>query len=352
MVRALLLAEKGRGRVSPNPMVGAVIYNNGGIISEGYHEYFGGSHAEINAIKRAKKSVKGARMVLNLEPCVHQGKTPPCVPEIVKAGIKEVTIGMKDPNPLVKGRGIKYLTSRGIKVKTGVLGKECRFLNRAFVSSFERKRPWVVLKEGLSLDGKIASKTGNSKWITNEKSRIFAHLLRYGSDVVMAGAQTLRIDKPSLKPYLLNKKPHPLGFPARCVLTHSGRIGGCAQSVDNSEALIIATDNKNAAKKYLSTTGKASVICFKSINNLLEQLCIKGYNSVLLEGGGKLAGSFFDADLIDEVYFIFAPVVIGGERAVSAVAGEGCRFVKEAVSFKKWEVLDADGNFIFHGLRN
>lgn len=351
MKKAVELAEKGTGRVSPNPLVGAVIYKKGRLISQGYHHYFGGIHAEIDAIKKSKVSLKGSVMILNLEPCVHHGKTPPCAPEIVRAGIKKVIVGMKDPNPLVSGKGIRYLRAHNVEVVLGVCRRECRSLNRGFVSAFERKRPWVMLKEGVSLDGKIATRTGNSKWITNKKARAFGHGLRYASDMVLVGGRTQRHDKPSLLPYLLNKKRHPLGRPAKCIITHTGRIAACSEPVDNSRPFFIATDSKNRINLPAAMREAPEILRFKNLENLLQVILKKNYHTVLIEGGGELAGSFFDEDLIDEVFFIFAPVVLGGKDAVGAVSGRGKDLVKQAVVFKRWEILRADDNFIFHGLR-
>jgi len=351
MKKAIALAEKGTGRVSPNPLVGAVIYKNGRMVSRGYHHYFGGIHAEIDAIKKSKVSLKGSVMVLNLEPCVHYGKTPPCAPEIVRAGIKKVIIGMKDPNPLVSGKGVRYLRSHKVEVEVGVCREECRELNRGFVSAFERKRPWVMLKEGISLDGKIATRTGDSKWITNKKARVFGHILRYASDMVLAGGRTQRHDRPTLMPYLLNKKRHPLGRPAKCIITHTGRIAACSKPVDNSQPVFIATDSKSRIKLPAAMGVKPEIIRFKNLKYLLQKILKRDYHTILIEGGGILAGSFFDAGLIDEVFFIFAPFVLGGKNAVSAVSGMGKALVKQAVVFKRWEILGADDNFIFHGLR-
>jgi len=352
MRRAIGLAAKGTGRVSPNPMVGAVICKGNRIISQGYHHYFGSIHAEIDAMKKSKVALKGSTMVLNLEPCCHHGKTPPCAPGIVKAGIKKVIIGMKDPNPLVSGKGIRYLKTHRVEVEVGVCGKECRSLNRGFVSAFERKRPWVVLKEGVSLDGKIATRTGDSKWITNKEGRAFGHGLRYASDMVMVGGKTQRYDNPSLLPYLLDKKQHPLGRPAKCIITHTGKIAGCSKPVDKSAPFFIATDSKNRLNLPVVMREKAMIIRFKHLKNLLQEIAEKTYHTVLIEGGGELAGSFFDEDIIDEVFFIFAPVVLGGKNAVSAVSGRGKDLVKKAVTFKRWEILQAGDNFIFHGLKD
>lgn len=351
MKRVLALASRGAGRVSPNPMVGAVIFKGSKIISEGYHHYFGGAHAEADALKRAGKKAAGASMAVNLEPCAHSGKTPPCVESIVKSGIKEVIAGMRDPNPLVSGKGLTYLRRQGVKVKTGVLKDDCAFLNRAFISVHTRKRPWIVLKEGLSLDGRIASYTGNSKWITNPRARRFAHRLRYESDMIMAGAGTFRKDRPSLLPYLIKAKRHPLGYPSRCIVTGSALLKTCGQLVDSKSPFFIAhMAIKSPAEAENSKSGYERIYS-KNLNNLLELFAEKGYNQILIEGGGGLAGSLFDAGLIDEIYFIYAPIIIGGKDAVAAVAGKGRRLVKNAFEFSEKRIFTLDDNFVFHGIR-
>jgi len=352
MKRAIALAARGAGRVSPNPMVGAVIFKGSKIISEGYHHYFGGSHAEIDALGKAGKKAAGAGMAVNLEPCSHFGKTPPCVESIVKAGIKEVLVGMRDPNPLVSGKGLAYLRRNGVKVQSGILKNDCAFLNRAFVSVHVRKRPWIVLKEGLSLDGRIASHTGNSKWITNPKARLFAHKLRYESDMVMAGAATFRKDRPSLLPYLIKAERHPLGYPARCVVTKSGLLKTCGKLVDSQSHMFVAyMAGKSSVDAEKSKSG-CTKIYFKNLNKLVEVFSQKGYNQILIEGGGGLAGSLFDEGLIDEIYFIYAPIVIGGTEAVAAVAGKGKALVKNAFEFSENRIFALDNNFVFHGIRS
>ncbi len=352
MKRALALAARAAGRVSPNPMVGAVIFKGSKIISEGYHHYFGADHAEIDALKKAGKKADGASMAVNLEPCSHSGKTPPCVESIAGYGIKEVFAGMRDPNPLVAGKGFAYLRRHGIKVKSGIAKDDCAFLNRAFISVHSRKRPWIVLKEGLSLDGRIASYTGNSKWITNPKARLFAHRLRYESDMVMAGAGTFRKDGPSLLPYLIKAKRHPLGYPARCVVTKSGLLNTCGKLVDRKSQLFIAyMTGKSSAESENSKSGCIKIYS-ENLDTLVQLFSKKGYNQILIEGGGSLAGSLFDAGLIDEVYFIYAPIVIGGKNAVAAVAGRGQALVKNAFAFTENRIMRLDDNFVFHGIRS
>jgi len=351
MERALALARRGAGRVSPNPMVGAVIFKGATIISEGCHHYFGGDHAELDALKKAGKRAEGASMAVNLEPCSHSGKTPPCVESIVRYGIKEVLAGGRDPNPLVAGKGFAYLRCHGVRVQSGIMKEACAFLNRAFISVHSRKRPWVVLKEGLSLDGRIASYTGNSKWITNPKARLFAHRLRYESDMVMAGAGTFRKDRPSLLPYLIKAARHPLGYPARCVVSKSGLFKTCGKLVDSESPFFIAhIAVKRPASAENSKSGHERIYS-KNLNNLLEFFAEKGYNQILIECGGGLAGSLFDAGLVDEIYFIYAPIVIGGKNAVAAVAGRGQELVKNAVVFSENRIFALDDNFVFHGIR-
>jgi diaminohydroxyphosphoribosylaminopyrimidine deaminase/5-amino-6-(5-phosphoribosylamino)uracil reductase len=198
MRRALRLAEKGRGWTSPNPMVGAVLVKDGRVVGEGYHVRVGEPHAEVNALNRAGEKANGATLYINLEPCDHYGKTPPCAPALIEAGVKRAVVGMEDPNPLVKGRGLKRLRSAGLDVKVGILEEECKTLNEAFSKYIQTREPFVILKIASTLDGKIATEHGESKWITSEASRRLVQRLRNGVDGILVGVGTILKDDPSL----------------------------------------------------------------------------------------------------------------------------------------------------------
>lgn len=304
LLETLKLAKKGLGWTNPNPMVGAVIVKDGQIIGKGYHKKFGFPHAEIEALRSCQEA-KGATLYVNLEPCVHFGKTPPCVDEIIKAGIKKVICCALDPNPKTHGQGIARLKKAGILTKVGLLEDEARRLNEAFFTFHEKKRPFVTIKFACSLDGKIATSTGDSKWITNEKARYYARSLRAKYQAVLVGKNTFLKDHPHLGVRIKDKKD-----PLRIVLGL----------------------NLNP----------------KNIQDLLFTLREKEIISVLVEGGGKTLGSFIDAKVIDKVYAFYAPILIGGERAVS-ISGKGAPTISQSLHLKNISFKKFDDNFLVTG---
>src|SRR6056297_2015385 len=255
MKKALELARLGEGYTSPNPLVGALIVKKGKIIAEGYHEKYGENHAEVNAFLDASEDVKGADMYVTLEPCSHQGKTPPCADRIVKEGIKRVFIGMKDPNPLVAGRGVEILEKNGIEVKYGILEKEAVELNEIFIKYITENKPFCILKTAMSLDGKIATSSGDSKWISNKKSRKYVHQLRHRFSGIMIGIGTVIADDPMLTTRLENKKGKD---PHRIVVDTEGRI-----PLDSK-----VLNQKSKSKTIIATTEKISP---EKIENLKEK---------------------------------------------------------------------------------
>jgi len=295
MRRALELAEKGRGRTSPNPMVGAVIVKNGRIVGEGYHKKAGMAHAEINAICQAGRKAKGATLYVTLEPCCTFGKTPPCTDAIIKSGIKKVVIAAIDPNPLHACKGIKILKDNNIKVKAGILGKESRKLNEVFEKYITTGMPFVILKMAESLDGKIAAKTGKSKWISSDKSRRIVHRLRKQVDAVMVGANTARMDKPRLK---------------------------------------------QARFKVVIPSGKVN------LGKFLKDLASKHVTSIFCEGGGELAWSLLNEGLVDKIMFFIAPKIIGGRSAKTSVEGEGISRMNQAINLKNVAIKRIDNDIL------
>ena len=289
----LKLARKGLGWTNPNPMVGAVIVKDGKIIGKGYHKKFGYPHAEIEALKNCRQNPKGATLYVNLEPCTHFGKTPPCTDAIIKAGIKKVICCTLDPNPKVHGK-------TSLTISVGLLEKEARKLNEAFFTFHEKKRPFIAIKFAASLDGKLATYTGDSKWITNEKARQFARSLRGQYQAVLVGINTV-----------LKDNPH-LGNSLRIILGLKSQIPKNSQVLGDKNILIINP---------------------KNIKDLLEILRKKEIISVLVEGGGKTLGSFIDAKVVDKVYAFHAPIIIGGEKAIS-IAGSGTPTIQEALYLK------------------
>ncbi|MBI2974219.1 MAG: bifunctional diaminohydroxyphosphoribosylaminopyrimidine deaminase/5-amino-6-(5-phosphoribosylamino)uracil reductase RibD [Deltaproteobacteria bacterium] len=291
MRRAIELALKGLGQTSPNPIVGACIVKNGKVISEGYHKSAGLPHAEINALRKAKRKAQGADLYVSLEPCCHFGRTPPCTEAIIKAGIRRLIYGMKDPNPRIAGKGLKKLAAAGIKVIGPVLEKECRDINRPFIKWISTGRPYVTAKIAITLDGKIADFRGNSKWISNKRSLTYAHILRSFSDVIMVGAETYRKDKPRLNvrlPGYKGKQPVPI------------IVGGQKRKVN--------------LKKLLPELGEA------------------GFQSVLVEGGGVLQTELINAGLVDYLIVFIAPKLLGAEGK-NWIGSLGKRSIKRSIIF-------------------
>ncbi len=336
MERALALAEKGIGYTNPNPLVGAVIVKDGKIIGEGYHELFGGPHAEINAFRNASGDVGGADLYVTLEPCSHYGKTPPCAEAIVKKGIKKVIIALKDPNPRVCGRGIKLLRENGIEVITGVLEEESRRLNEIFIKYIITKLPFCLLKTAMTLDGKTAAATGDSKWITNEESRQYVHELRHRYAAIMTGVGTVLQDDP----YLNTRLKYTTGRdPVRVIVDSSARIPVTAKvlNLNSAAGTVIAVTNRAGENKLseLKKLGAEIIITPEADNRvdlgyLMKALGERGIDSVLLEGGSELNFSALEAGIIDKVNVFLAPKLIGGREAKTPIGGRGRQFMKNA----------------------
>lgn len=342
MERALELAQRGKGKVNPNPMVGAVIVRNGKIIGEGWHEYFGGVHGEINAIQNVHGDVEGADLYVTLEPCSHFGKTPPCIETIIKHKIHKVIIGMKDPNPLVCGKGIIALKQAGIEVESGILEKECKKSNEIFIKYITKKEPFVVMKSAVTLDGKIASYTGDSKWITDEKSRFAVHKIRNDVMAVMVGVGTVISDNPFLTARVENGKD-----PIRIVVDSTLRIpeNSHVLELDKNQRCIIATSNEaDKEKKQRLQNRGIEIIETPTIEKkvdlkyLMKQIGKMGIDSILLEGGGELNFSAVQEKIVDKFIYFIAPKLIGGRTAKTSLEGNGFRQMKEAVSLKDIEI--------------
>ena len=324
--QTIKLAKKGLGWTNPNPMVGAILAKNGQIIATGYHKKFGFPHAEIEALKKAKDQAEGTTLYLNLEPCCHFGKTPPCTDAIIKAGIKKVVCSTSDPNPKVSGQGIARLQRTGIDVSVGALESEARVLNEAFFTFHEKKRPFIALKFASSLDGKIATHTGDSKWITNEKARNYARESRGQHQAVLVGINTI-----------LRDNPH-LGNTLRIILDSTLKIPLDSNVLRDSNVLIATTVRANKEKKKILEERGISLLTFKEktipLLKLLKKLWEKAIISVLVEGGSLTLGSFLDMHLVDKVYAFHAPLLIGGEKAKTVIAGQGIKTISEAVHLK------------------
>ncbi len=352
MKRAIKLARKGEGRTSPNPLVGAVLVKDGRIIGEGYHRYYGGNHAEVEAINSAKESVKGATIYVNLEPCSHYGKTPPCALMLIEKGVIRVVIGMTDPNPKVAGEGIKILEDSGIEVVVGILEKEAKDLNEVFIKYITKGIPFIYLKYAMTLDGKIASITGDSKWISNDKSRQEVHKLRNRVGSIMVGINTVITDDPSLTTRI-NDNGIKGENPIRIIVDSNCRIPATAKVLEiESEIKTIVAVKKDADQLRIEAIEKTGAevlvvdekdgrVDLKSLTKLLGN---RGIDSILIEGGAELIYSALENELVDKVQVYIAPKIIGGCNAPTAVGGKGIALMCEAIELYdiKRKIFDED----------
>jgi diaminohydroxyphosphoribosylaminopyrimidine deaminase/5-amino-6-(5-phosphoribosylamino)uracil reductase len=334
---ACRLARKAAGRTSPNPQVGAVIVRRGKIVGTGYHQFAGGDHAEIAALKRAGARARGATLYINLEPCSHRGRTPPCTGALIRAGIKEVVCGTKDPNPLVAGRGFRQLRRAGIKVRAGVLEKECRALIEGFAKYITRRVPFVTLKLAVTLDGRIAAASGDARWISGDKSRNTVHRLRNEIDAVLVGLGTVEADDPLLTCRIPGGRN-----PSRVVLDSRLRIPLSAKILHLSDAgkTIIAT-GQNASQVKIRALEALGVQVLRlplkgeqvSWRALLKTLARHGIVSVMIEGGGATAASALKERIIDKILFFYAPKILGGD-ARPMIEALGFHRVRQAIAVK------------------
>jgi diaminohydroxyphosphoribosylaminopyrimidine deaminase/5-amino-6-(5-phosphoribosylamino)uracil reductase len=318
MQRALDLAAKALGRTSPNPAVGAVIVRGGRVVGEGFHRRAGLPHAEVEALRRVSGTAHGATLYVNLEPCSHYGRTPPCADALIAAGIKRVVVGMVDPNPLVRGRGVRLLRRAGIEVKTGVLQEQCERLNEDFACFIRMKRPFVTLKLAASLDGRIAAASGDSKWISGETSRRLVHELRNRMDAVLVGAETVRTDDPQLTCRLRGgRDPIRVILDGRFTINPEARV--CTQHSLAPTLIVTTEEHGQGAKKAELEQRGVQVICLPGTQGrvplrlLLEELGQRGVKSVLIEGGGQVAAAALGEGVVDKVLFFYGPVLLGGE---------------------------------------
>ena len=334
---ALSQAAKGLGKVNPNPLVGTVIVRGDNIISTGYHDLFGGPHAEINALQNANGSVEGATMYVTLEPCSHFGKTPPCADALIEAGIAKVFIAMKDPNPWVSGRGIERLLENGIEVEVGLLEKEAKELNRIFIKYIQTKLPYVVMKAAMSLDGKIATASGNSQWISVTESRQYVHQLRNELKGILVGVNTVITDNPELTTRIDGIKGR---NPIRIVVDSKGRIPLSARMLKDgavNPVIVAVTSNFPEQKRLQLEENGHKVLTIPEhdgkvdLSLLMVELGNQGIDGILLEGGGTLNESALKSNIVDEVQFIIAPKLIGGRDALTPVEGAGFDKVDDAI---------------------
>jgi diaminohydroxyphosphoribosylaminopyrimidine deaminase/5-amino-6-(5-phosphoribosylamino)uracil reductase len=336
MERALRLAEKGAGWVNPNPMVGAVIVKDGLVIGEGFHEHFGGLHAEAAAIANCTADPAGATLFVTLEPCSHTGKTPPCVPLILDRKIACVVIGMTDPNPLVNGRGISMLRSTGIEVETGLLEEKARRQNEVFIKYITTGDPYVVLKTAMTLDGKTATATHESRWISGSESRRLVHRLRHRYGAVLVGVDTVIHDDPLLNVRLRTKNvKHPL----KVIVDSTLRIPLSSKVLQNSPQLTLVAVTGRAGKEMvreIERAGAQVLFCPErkgrvELRYLMNALGAMEIDSVLVEGGSDLAFSALEEGIIDKVVTFVAPKILGGKESPTPVGGKGIERIEEAI---------------------
>ncbi len=345
--RTLWLAAKARGMTSPNPMVGALIVKNGIIIAEDFHRKPGTAHAEILVIEKVGENAKGSELYINLEPCCHTEKrTPPCTMSIINAGIKKVIIGMNDPNPKVSGGGISQLRDAGIDVKSCILENEAKRLNEAYIKHITTGKPFVILKIAMTLDGKIATPEGQSKWITGEKARKTVHRLRSRVDAIMTAIGTVKADDPQLTARIKNGKN-----PRRVVIDPDLEINTNAKVLQIPPETIIVTRINNPKSNYLEKTG-TKIIYYKeklNVNWLMEKLGKMEITSVLIEGGSSLNAHALEEGIIDKVMFFIAPKIIGGEKSFPAVGGEAYRKLEDAYRITDLKIKRIDRDFLIEG---
>lgn len=329
MKHALKLAQQGQGSVHPNPMVGALIVKNGRVIGEGYHQVYGGPHAEVKAFMNAKEDVEGATMYVTLEPCSHYGKTPPCAQAIIEKGIKEVHISSVDPNPLVSGQGIQKLKDAGITVYVGEEDKAQWELNKVFKTYITHKRPFVTLKTAMTADGKIAHKSGHSQWITNPLSRASVHRLRSHVRAVLIGRSTAFNDNPSLTVRLeeyQGKQPSRIVLDTYATLPPTLVLFQTAREIPT--ILVVSEQAPIEAIQKFQTLGVEVIVIPElegrlDLNVLMPQLALRAIDHVLVEAGSELAWSFFKEDLVDEYHLYIGPKILGGVASLTAVGGPG-----------------------------
>lgn len=347
---ALRLAK--RGKTSPNPMVGAVVVKDGVIVGKGYHPRAGEPHAEVFALGAAGDHAKGATLYVTLEPCCHTGRTPPCTDAIIEAGIVRVVAAMGDPDSNVSGRGFARLREAGIDVVCGVCEADAAQLNEAYIKHRATGMPLVILKSAMSLDGKIATSSGDSKWITGERSRLYAHRIRGRVDAIVVGANTVRVDNPRLTARI-GRRVHQ---PTRVVVTDSGDIpADAALLFEPGECIVAASRRANAvALRKLEQAG-ARILTLgdhagrASLADLMRQLAELGHLSVLIEGGGEVAASALQERIVDKVVFFYAPKIIGGREAVSAIGGTGARDVASSITLNRLRVRRLGEDFVVEG---
>jgi diaminohydroxyphosphoribosylaminopyrimidine deaminase/5-amino-6-(5-phosphoribosylamino)uracil reductase len=355
MQRAIALARRGEGHVEPNPMVGAVIASaSGAIIAEGWHAVFGGPHAEVNAIASAGDAARGGTLAVTLEPCCHHGKTPPCTQAIIAAGIRRVIVGSRDPFPAVNGCGLDELSRAGIEVHVGACTPEARRLTAPFRMLVEQRRPWLIGKWAMSLDGRVATAAGESRWISSEASREIVHRLRGRMDGILCGIGTALADDP-----LLTARPAGSRLALRIVLDSTARLpleSRLVRSAREVPLLVAAgpaapSDRMRALEAAGCEVWRATTVdAREQLQELLAELGTRRMTNVLVEGGPTVLGSLADAELVDEIWAFIAPIIIGGAAAAAPVAGRGIAALARAAAIETEHTESIDGDLFVRGI--
>ncbi len=351
MERAIKLALKARGKTSPNPMVGAVIVHQKKIVAQGYHHFCGGDHAEIDALKKVNFKAQGMTMYVTLEPCHHFGRTPPCVDAIIRSGIKEVVIGMQDPNNKTNGQSIAKLKKAGVNVRVGLLSDELQQMNEVFMKYITQKMPFTVTKTAQTLDGKIATSSGESKWITSEKTRAFARKQRDDFDAILVGINTVLADDPMLSGEK-KKNLKKIIVDSQLKLTLKAKLF----EENKYNQVIIATTRLSLEKKLkqFESLGIVVIVCPQKKKKvdliwLWKELAKREISSILVEGGAQMIGQCLEHDLVDKMHIYIAPKILGDEHALSAVVGRQVSKLSSAINLKNSTIKKIDTDFIIEG---
>jgi len=349
MQAALNLASKGRGYVYPNPMVGCVLVKNGKVIAEGYHKFFGAEHAEAQAIRIAGDKSKDCVLYVNLEPCNKWGKRPPCVDLIIKSKIKKVVCSMSDPNSHADGKSFKKLTENGIEVITGILEKEAVKLNKEYINHIKKVKPYITVKSAVSLDGKIATSKGDSKWITNNKSRDFVHKTRTEYDAILVGTNTVLKDNPLLSSHNKGKNP------VRIILDEKLATPSDYKIINSKIPTIIFYDEniKDIQVYFLKDFVKLMPVDFKSakqdFNVIIDKLHNMSLKRIFVEGGGEINASVLKTGKVNEIMLFTAPLIVGGRNAKTFVEGDGCDYIKDSLKLKDITIKRFGNDILLRG---
>ncbi len=354
MTEALRLAAKAQGRTSPNPMVGAVVVKNGKVIARGWHKKAGEPHAEAVALRKAGKAAKGATLYVTLEPCSHTNKrTPPCTPLVIQSGVKRVVVAMIDPNPRVSGSGIKTLKKAGVTVVSGVLEAEARKLNEAFIKHITTGMPFVTLKVAQTLDGKTATASGESKWITGEQARMEGHRLRDGSDAILVGINTVLKDNPSLTTRMPKGRD-----PVRIVVDSSLRIPVNAKVITQKSpagtiVATLATAQKAKVEKLRNAGAEVLIVKDRGgrvdLRDLMKKLGARGIMSVLIEGGAEVHASAIASGIADKIVMFIAPTLMTGRDSLCSIGGISPKTLSRAVRLHDVSIRQIGGDFMVEG---